>query len=266
MLQTFIDDSIAATGDRRLFLAAYVQTAESWIEFSDAWGSVLCEHPKIEYFKMSEAHRRGGQFRNFSESARTKKVFALAKVIKQFSPWGIHTSISTVEFQTMVRPHAPFPMATPYFYVFFAVLFGIAHIHNRLNIHSPCKFIFDEQLGLPAKVIPTFQGMFKRAPDDWNNLIDGTPTFEDDKQVLPLQAADMLAWHIRREHEGNYPSDYDGIIDLITVEGVHSYTELTSKTLEHIGKNFEKIPDIEKIDKKAWREMMEIIAMGKSNQ
>ena len=50
--------------------------------------------------------------------------------------------------------------------------------------------------------------------DAWSNfgipkrarrLINGKPTFESDAQVLPLQAADMLAWNLRREHEACQP-------------------------------------------------------------
>lgn len=32
-------------------------------------------------------------------------------------------------------------------------------------------------------------------------MIANTPMFKDDRLLNPLQAADMLAWHIRREHQ-----------------------------------------------------------------
>jgi len=37
--------------------------------------------------------------------------------------------------------------------------------------------------------------------------MSNTPQFKDDREVIPLQAADMLAWRIRRGFE--YPNNED---------------------------------------------------------
>jgi hypothetical protein len=56
MLQAFVDDSTSnAPGKRNVFLAAYMQTAEAWIAFSDDWDRELHADPAIDYFKMREA-------------------------------------------------------------------------------------------------------------------------------------------------------------------------------------------------------------------
>lgn len=45
--------------------------------------------------------------------------------------------------------------------------------------------------------------MIKALPTDARALLSDAPWFKSDreKQFMPLQAADMLAWHVRREHE-----------------------------------------------------------------
>lgn len=260
MLQAFTDDSIAKSGERRLYLAMYAQSAENWIKFSNDWDAVLRAEPSIQYFKMKEAHRRRDQFKGFSEKARNQKVFALAGVIKKHAPWGIHVSISVAEFEKRLKHVSPFPSADPYYHVFFTAIFGLFRIHERLGLKDSCKFIFDRQEGLASKVIPVFDWMFDAAPGDWRDLIDGTPSFEDDKKVLPLQAADMLAWHVRRQNEGTYPREYEGLLDLIVLGGVHSFIEIDKDTLDRITDHHSTMPNLQDIDKKRWGELAAIIA------
>lgn len=262
MLQAFIDDSIQSSGERRLYLAAYVQSAETWIDFTNDWDAVLSAAPQISYFKMKEARRRRDAFQGFSEKARNKKVGDLAGVIQKHRPWGLHASISISGYKKYIEPYAPFPMRTPYYYVFYAILFGIARIHSNLGVTEPCKFIFDRQDGLPSKVIPVIDGMFETAPDSWRGLIDGTPSWEDDKKVLPLQAADMLAWCVRRESESVNPSDFDRVMEVITLADAHYVTDISDEKLRVIGEGLQEIPNLTTIDKQHWRKISELVAAG----
>lgn len=260
MLQAFTDDSIARAGERRLYLAMYVQTAENWIKFSNDWDAVLMADPPIKYFKMKEAHRRRDEFLGFSEKARNRKVFALAGVINKHAPWGIHVSISIAEFEERLKHVSPFPSADPYYHVFFTAIFGLFRTHEKLGLKESCKFIFDRQEGLASKVVPVFDWMFDAAPGDWRNLVEGTPSFEDDKKVLPLQAADMLAWHVRRQNEGTYPLEYDGLLDLITLDGIHSFIDIDKAAIDRIADHHSTLPALQGIDKKTWGNLSAIIA------
>lgn len=55
VFQAFVDDSASDEGEARLFLAGYINAADKWGLFSDAWQEQLSNPPAIEYFKMSEA-------------------------------------------------------------------------------------------------------------------------------------------------------------------------------------------------------------------
>lgn len=266
MLQCFVDDSICKTGDRRLFLAGYIQSAEEWIAFSEQWDAALNEHPKIGYFKMSEAHARRGEFKSFSVAQKTAKVFRLAEIIEKFDPSSYHTSISIRDFNRILKPFAPYPFESPYSLLFQGIVLGVARFHNDHQISEPTRLIFDRQDGLPSKVIPLFEAMFDTAPEEWRKLITGIPQFEDDVCILPLQAADMLAWHIRREYEGSYPSEYDGITSMITKEGISSYTTVTEVELQKFADAFSSMPKLAEIDKKIWRNLAPIIQAAGSRR
>jgi hypothetical protein len=97
MLQAYVDDSTCDEGDKRLFLAAYINTADKWIRFSDAWQEELDSTPSVDYLKMSEAYNLSGEFkkfRNLPPCARDEKLAGLARVIRHFSPVSVHSSIS----------------------------------------------------------------------------------------------------------------------------------------------------------------------------
>lgn len=47
----------------------------------------------------------------------------------------------------------------------------------------------------------TFVG--KSVRSDLTRFVGPDPTFEDDKAFLPLQAADLFAWHLRRHWDRN---------------------------------------------------------------
>lgn len=261
MLQCYADDSIGGTARKELVVAGYIQTVEAWEKFAEEWDAVLRADPPIAYLKMKEALPRGGQFKGFSEGARNRKIFALADVIERHAPWSLHVRVSVSQFRKRIRPVAPYPLHTHYFLTFFALVMGVANIHDQMGVSDRCKLIFDTQEGLPARVLPIFEEMFQEAPKGFRERIEGVPSFEDDKKFTPLQAADMLAWSIRRKEEGPFPRDFEGLWEKLFVKEGY-YTHLNDEILDKFAADFRSLPTLKDIDKKVWRELMPIIAAG----
>jgi hypothetical protein len=78
-LQAFIDDSASDTGDRRLYLARYLNRTDRWALFSEAWREELKAAPSIAYLKMSEANAFVGQFKGWTTADRDEKLRALTQ-------------------------------------------------------------------------------------------------------------------------------------------------------------------------------------------
>lgn len=259
MLQAYVDDSIASNGKRPLILAAYVLTADRWIEFSDSWDVALHEEPAIDYFKMAEANGRGGCFRKFSEAERTKKVFRMAGVVKDFAPHGLHASVNITEFNEILKPSAPYPMDTPYFPLCYAIIYGLARLHEKLGLDMKCDVIFDDHSGLDARVTPLFE-FLSVGPESWRNLIGGKPSFRDDKEVVALQAADLLAWHLRRRESGVPAPDYEGILDLLLVNDGHYVTPIDAGILVDWAKGLAEIPNLHTVmNKRDWAQALDVV-------
>lgn len=95
---------------------------------------------------------------------------------------------------------------------FNGVIAAVAEQKMQLGIENKIDFVFDEQ----GKLGDIAQSWFKEMHKDerFKNVLKPylceTPTFKDDKIFLPLQAADMLAWHVRRYYDSTLPENKSG--------------------------------------------------------
>jgi hypothetical protein len=106
-------------------------------------------------------------------------------------------------FEDELKPVSPYGFGRPHFQMCFAVVAGVARYAAQEGINTAIEFIFDEQEGVDLDIALFFSHLKKGLPIVAQNLIYGTPSFKSDRdnRYLPLQAADLLAWHVRREHE-----------------------------------------------------------------
>ena len=87
----------------------------------------------------------------------------------------------------------------PFFFCTFNLMHDLMRMGDTvLGINDPIDFIFDEQSRGKKQIFMAWDN-FKANAQISKKLIGGSPIFRDDKQVLPLQAADFLAWTARRK-------------------------------------------------------------------
>lgn len=262
-----MDDSSSMRGEQRLYLCAYVNTAEKWADFSNAWKVALTSFPAIDYFKTSEAYSRRGQFLGWTPEARDAKIMALARVVEASSPWGMHTSVDTLVWKRHMAGVAPYGFAQPYFPVFHGILANVARVHAGLAVDAPVDFIFDEQEGTGRTAAMFVDWAMGGWPAEQQAVIGNPPTFADDKRVLPLQAADMLAWHVRREGENRPAEPNQSVFQMLIPDGRHFMTHLDEGSIERMAASFRQMPGVaQMIEKGGWmkarRAIQDAMALG----
>lgn len=200
MLQAHIDDSGSEGSTPIYALGGYVLPAEAWTAFSDEWEQTLRDGKPIEYFKMREARSYSEQFLGWTRDERDKKISDLSWIIPRHHLMGLVCYIEWDEYrQFMANSILPAQFDTPYFFLFYGIIESMLMAGFHFENPEPTDFVFDEQgkIGLEAM---NWYGAFKRRAAAYLQLMLGSsPIFRDDKKVLPLQAADMLAWHQRRD-------------------------------------------------------------------
>jgi hypothetical protein len=73
------------------------------------------------------------------------------------------------------------------------------------KITEPCNFIFDTQQGFgEAFAIQWLRFKASAQEAGYGRLVGVEPLFRDDKQLRQLQAADLYAWHVRKNLESGH--------------------------------------------------------------
>lgn len=252
MFEAYSDDSAAESGDRRLFIAGYLNSTEGWALFRDAWDECLRTEPKIDYLKMVEANGLRGQFGGWSESERNKKLRRLSFIISHFRPISFSFSISRRDFDTELGGLSPRGL-NAHFISIFAVISGIVRYIEASRAYTPVQFIFDTQHGVDVDLQLFLDWMVRHLSPDARKLINGHPRFEDDNTLNPLQAADMLAWHLRRNHElGDCDKEMLGRI----LGEVHLSSELDVSHLRDWREEFSRLPMLDQMQKQSeWQRL-----------
>lgn len=247
-LQAFVDDSSSEIDGRNMVLAGYVHSADRWLRFSEDWELALNEKPRIEYFRMSEAQNLSGQFRNFTRDQQVAKTRTLGNVIRWYSPKSFECWVSKKSFDRIVKPVAPYDLKNPYMVCFYGAIVTLARFHAEEGIRVPVDFVFDEQGGLGAFVLLWYEWIKGWQDPQISALLGSSPIFRNDKSILPLQAADMLAWHLRRRKESRRAAEERPLMKDILSH--HVEATITDEVLEMLARKMSSVPGIKETQSK----------------
>jgi hypothetical protein len=207
MLRAFLDESGDSGRDPAFIIAGWVSPVQDWESFSDDWLRALQNPPAIKYFKCLELFsRREGEFKDFSEEERKEKVLGLAEVIctHRNKAYGVVTTLGHEAFDNLVRNCVlskrqlrNYYGLAPYNLCFHAAV--SMTLQTQLHQKNPNKvdFIFDERQKVLQQCARAYWKI-KQMMHPAMREIAGTVVPADDKTVLPLQAADLLAGEMNR--------------------------------------------------------------------
>lgn len=204
MLQAFVDDSGSGGDSSWYVLAGYIGTSEKWASFEPAWLEALKAHPSVPFFKASEAEscRREHWF-GVSPQQRDSKIDELIAVIGRYAERAVCVRMRQRDYDELVKgklpmlPNGKYPLEwdRPY-YLLATIMVGAAINIDRLDgTHEPMEVVFDmdetHKKGF-ANMLPHLPAMAMT----WGKLTNVRRA--DEKTTPALQAADLLAWQIRR--------------------------------------------------------------------
>jgi hypothetical protein len=205
MFQAFIDDSGWEEKSPVFVLAGYVATAAQWESFSREWQAVLdLEAPKkIAHFTMNEAQQfehRHSQFYGFTEAERDARLIKLGKVINRQAGCGIVSVIPIEQYRRLFGgKFGPAVRDRPYFLSLFGMMTSLIKLLKTPD--DRIDFIFDT-LDEHSKtlLLAHYERYVALAPAQFRGAGPALPKFAREEDCLPLQAADMIAWHVRRHY------------------------------------------------------------------
>jgi hypothetical protein len=231
-LKAFIDDS-GSGGDSPWFvLAGYIGTAAAWDSFDKPWRKVLDGPPKLEYFKHSEVYGSDTQWGPFTLEQRNQRIDDLIKVIGKHARRAIYVRLKQKDYDEVIKPYIPPMWQNAYYFLFIGFLSSATGMEKWAGNSRMIEFFFDsnQQVEKPSKKLygqvcglPQFAGMVEDIH------------YKDEKLFWPLQAADLLAWQVRRRFSVEEPErpQYEMALNCpLDTPFVHT---ITRESLEELG-------------------------------
>lgn len=257
MLQAYVDGS--GTGDQNLLvIAGFIATSETWAEFSTEWQNKL-NCAQIPYFKMVEMRNNidvAGWFYRTLEEFDIKSSIAVVVNTRE---------LQDVEKNIKYPPYVTKPNAAtnPYYWGVRYIVGGLARYQYAIHITEPIDFIFDNEFE-KEKIISSWELLKSYACGDISKLMGDTPIYRNDKNTMPLQAADLYAWWVlkwARENVTRWAEELPfpwtkkkPIQSLSMTFGRKSFLHDISKYLETLAKTHEELDYARSLMPEEWRE------------
>jgi hypothetical protein len=209
----FGDDSGSHEQSPIMTLAVVVAEHKRWKIFSDEWQSVLVSdrplqpHKRHIYFSSSDAETLNGCFQGFTRKEADEKVNLLTEIVLSHMDYAMLSAIKWEHFKQVFQTGVPKTKSGrmhnfckhPYYLCFHDVVGCVLQKHWADNL-GEVDFMFDEQGKMLTRCIQMFKEarVRKEFEAELREIAQASQIVPgDDKLVLPLQAADLVAWQAR---------------------------------------------------------------------
>lgn len=199
VIEAYIDDSGNSDGNGNpvFVLGGYISSAERWTAFAEEWAAECNQHPKILNFKMAHANAFRGDFDRWDRQDRDARLAKLAAIIRRHTVLRIQCSMGWGDYNTILRGKLPGLYDSPYVWIFWKLISELAEWQMTRGLCQKVDFIFDDQGAIGAEAVYWLQAIKENSSAAVQARI-GSVVHRHDDEVMPLKAADMWAWHVRR--------------------------------------------------------------------
>lgn len=201
MFTAYIDETGNDPNEPAFCFSGWVASVDEWERFSDAWAEQLRRGPAIHYFKHHEAKARIKQFQDWSAADCEKKTYSLAEVITKFDiSYGVCTGVSNEAVRRFLDKAVPSPktvrsilhISRPYDWCFHSIIQMVLQLQADFGECEAVHFIFDEGDSAIEDCRKVYNEVRELLPPA-KRRVAGSVSTGNDKVLMPLQAADLLA-------------------------------------------------------------------------
>lgn len=196
-------------------LTGLISDSARWALFSQEWRACLDQSPRVEVFKMREAASCTGAFHRFDPEQRDMRLRSLAQIINRHVEFAIWTMID-LEAHAETWARLPKPKSEVYFWPFHTLILGICfdlweecHWRERFEITFDEQLIFGERA---RKWYPLVKEIMHLKHSEESALLPDQPAFGKDEKFLPIQAADLWAWCLRKNTDDPSAKSFEWLL------------------------------------------------------
>lgn len=208
-----------------------------FLEFEDAWERMLVHHGIHDGLHMKEFWRPHGRLAGISDCCRRELFIEACHLISKYRAVTIAATLSNDEYRASV-PEEVRKNFSVYAMCFNLTVVMTHKLAEANNYTDPIPIILDSGNPYKSHVVRAHEFMQKRF-QKFAYLHLGSLTFDDDKVLGILQAADLIAWGTRRRVSGvSFSGGFEPIKELLTSdEKYHAEIPWKTEWLKLFGTN-----------------------------
>ncbi len=201
MFRSFVDETGNDPSEPAFCFTGWVARLDEWERFSDAWERQLRRKPAIDYFKHHEAKSRTKQFEGWSVAECDRKILSLARIITKFDiKYGVSTGIRNDVVRNLMKSAIPdirtvrtiLHVSRAYDWAFHSIVSMVLQLQVEFGETETVDFVFHEGDAAFDDCQRTYDVIKKMLPPAVSKIA-GSVCTGNDKALMPLQAADLLA-------------------------------------------------------------------------
>lgn len=202
MLAAYFDESGLHADARCFCFAGYIGYASDWFEFSRLWRHALAE-ARVASFHMSEFETRHGLFADWPRERRYSLIRELVSIINSTDLWGFGIGVpldvyERVRARLVSQRHLrPEWWDHPYLLAYQWALVELGVESDHLPQTETIAFTLDRTSTFRSRLADTHR-TYQKDTTCARHWRIGSLTFRARVDTEPLQAADLLAYEVRK--------------------------------------------------------------------
>ena len=200
MLYAYFDDSGTHEDSPITAIAGYVGSKQVWEEIEKKWLGILADYKDygVEWFHMAECVAQQGQFATIDKPSRNYLIRQLSTLLGHPGLQGIRSAVVNDDWKAVVKDEAflrKFPK--PFGLCFNDIVYTLWEWSKRSADGERIALMFSQ--GHTSGIMSEIDRANQKK--DWYSDILGPIAFGDPRQIVPLQAPDLLVYLINKDTE-----------------------------------------------------------------
>lgn len=205
-ITAYLDESGTHADSPAVVVAGYLALARDWEGFEIEWRAALGDFG-IDRFHMSDFANGAQGFQGWPEPVRRERFARLAAIINRHVLSSVGVAIPMDAYRAAFSSEITGAHAGPYFLAATVLMTSVATIARSLRTVPWIAYVFESGARGAGDVLEAFSENH-RDPVDREHFRALSLRFESNREFVPLQAADILAYELARlvpTHLGSDP-------------------------------------------------------------
>jgi hypothetical protein len=201
-------------------------------EFSKRWAKMHSDRKIVPPLHMTDFVGMG-KYAGWYPEIKRELFQAASKIINDHRFYSVAVAVSRDDFEARLSQEVRKGLIGPYAFAFFtAVLSNLTAIEHSKLFEGRISYLVDLGSPLPEQLREAHELIVNAQKGTRGESRIGTLALDTDTNVPALQAADVIAWSVRRKQiDGCLPEGFEPINSVIDQEGLHVSVVISSDNI-----------------------------------